>query len=241
MKDSAKVFAVVFSIFVAILIISVFAWLTLFHSRTKIGKIFLWKGISSYGNNKITLYFTNLDEEKFALETTVHHHGSKTTTTKIPLKLKSTLGVTTSQHDHIPASLLGCSALQINFTKVSEIGDGICHDHLNHMHCNYDGGDCCLQNIDTSACSTCACLSDDICKLPQTNHAIKLEYNLLMISILVVEESCSNKWYIGDLQCEDENNHKNCLFDGGDCCLGSFGYYFLCGECICHTSNKTLS
>ena len=59
-----------------------------------------------------------------------------------------------------------------------------------------------------------------------------------MISILVVEESCSNKWYIGNLRCEDENNNENCLFDGGDCCLGSYGIWLLCDECLCHPSNE---
>ena len=172
MKDSAKVFTVVFSIFVAILIISILAWLTLYHSKMKIGKIFLWKGIWSYDNNKITLYFTILDEENFDLETTSQHHGSTTTTTKSPSKHKSTIGVTTQQTTDffiVPEGLWDCTVLYFNFTKLSDIGDGICHDHLNHMHCNYDGGDCCLQNVDTSICSTCACLSDDVCKLSQTS------------------------------------------------------------------------
>ena len=123
-------------------------------------------------NNKITLYFTILDEENFDLETTSQHHGSKTTTTKSPSKPKSTIGVTTQQTTDffiVPEGLWDCTVLYFNFTKLSDIGDGICHDHLNHMHCNYDGGDCCLQNVNTSICSTCACLSDDVCKLSQTS------------------------------------------------------------------------
>ena len=78
----------------------------------------------------------------------------------------------------MPEGLWDCTVLYVNFTKLSDIGDGICHDYLNHMHCNYDGGDCCLQNVNTSICSTCACLTDDVCKLSQANHnTIKLEYN----------------------------------------------------------------
>ena len=41
-------------------------------------------------------------------------------------------------------------------------GDGFCDDGNNNERCEYDGGDCCGSNIDTSYCSLCQCL-DPIC------------------------------------------------------------------------------
>ena len=37
------------------------------------------------------------------------------------------------------------------------IGDGSCDDEANNADCNYDGGDCCLECMDTSLCSECLC------------------------------------------------------------------------------------
>ena len=64
----------------------------------------------------------------------------------------------------IPEKYLDCHALFFNFTKVSNIGDGICHDYLNHANCHYDGGDCCLEHVDNSVCLHCACFDDSSCK-----------------------------------------------------------------------------
>ena len=38
------------------------------------------------------------------------------------------------------------------------VGDGICDDLTNTMQCNYDGGDCCLDPVNTQYCSECQCL-----------------------------------------------------------------------------------
>lgn len=38
------------------------------------------------------------------------------------------------------------------------IGDGICHDATNIELCDFDGGDCCLEQINTSNCMACQCL-----------------------------------------------------------------------------------
>ena len=37
-------------------------------------------------------------------------------------------------------------------------GDGYCDDEHNNQFCNWDGGDCCLVNIDMNYCSECLCL-----------------------------------------------------------------------------------
>ena len=38
------------------------------------------------------------------------------------------------------------------------LGDGYCDDFLNHEACDFDGGDCCLDPIQTAFCTTCFCL-----------------------------------------------------------------------------------
>ena len=47
--------------------------------------------------------------------------------------------------------MLGC-------TNSAWVGDGYCDDVTNNMDCNYDGGDCCGDNVNTAYCSVCQCL-----------------------------------------------------------------------------------
>ena len=47
--------------------------------------------------------------------------------------------------------MLGC-------TNSAWVGDGYCDDVTNNMECNYDGGDCCLDPVNTNYCSECQCL-----------------------------------------------------------------------------------
>ena len=37
-------------------------------------------------------------------------------------------------------------------------GDGYCDDPNNNCGCDWDGGDCCGNNVDTLFCTTCKCL-----------------------------------------------------------------------------------
>ena len=38
------------------------------------------------------------------------------------------------------------------------IGDGYCDDVTNNEECQWDGGDCCGNNVNTQYCQVCACL-----------------------------------------------------------------------------------
>ena len=38
------------------------------------------------------------------------------------------------------------------------MGDGYCDDVTNNIECNYDGGDCCLDPVNTQYCSECQCI-----------------------------------------------------------------------------------
>ena len=46
------------------------------------------------------------------------------------------------------------------------VGDGVCNDETNIAGCNYDGGDCCLMNVNTDSCSDCNCLASGVITSP---------------------------------------------------------------------------
>ena len=42
-------------------------------------------------------------------------------------------------------------------TNTHWIGDGFCDDETNNVGCNFDGGDCCVTNVNTNYCTECTC------------------------------------------------------------------------------------
>ena len=40
----------------------------------------------------------------------------------------------------------------------ASVGDGYCDDGNNNQECNFDGGDCCGSDVDTTYCTECQCL-----------------------------------------------------------------------------------
>jgi len=93
----------------------------------------------------------------------------------------------------------------------STVGDGYCDDWMNIVECNYDGGDCCGNNVTHGNCSACICIN------------------------ITEGASCAddpNNPMIGDGYCDDMMNNAECNYDGGDCC----GYSIQlgnCSECAC--------
>ena len=41
---------------------------------------------------------------------------------------------------------------------IQYLGDGYCDDANNVADCNYDYGDCCLENVITDYCTICECI-----------------------------------------------------------------------------------
>ena len=87
------------------------------------------------------------------------------------------------------------------------VGNGFCNDETNNVNCNYDGGDCCVENAIINSCSKCSC------------HFI---------------ETCVAGYHplVGNGFCDDDTNIVECEYDGGDCC----GYNITsehCTECTC--------
>ena len=94
------------------------------------------------------------------------------------------------------------------------VGDGYCHDELNNLDCDYDGGDCCGSCILLEYCTECACYGN--------------------ISANGIQNSL-----VGDGYCNDDTNDANCNYDGGDCCVNVNTDY--CSECSCLASGVITS
>ena len=41
--------------------------------------------------------------------------------------------------------------------NINWVGDNYCDDINNNAECNYDGGDCCGDGVDTRYCNECIC------------------------------------------------------------------------------------
>lgn len=91
----------------------------------------------------------------------------------------------------------------------SLMGDGFCDDLFNIAKCNFDNGDCCLENVDTSFCTQCNCY-----QIPSIDNVI-----------------CAFTDFVANGYCEDFANVRECAFDGGDCC-GDQDYSY-CAQCQC--------
>ena len=49
-------------------------------------------------------------------------------------------------------------------------------------------------------------------------------------------KDCLKSKWIGDTNCDDENNFPECNYDGGDCCTDT--RHFHCKECKCIVNRK---
>ena len=115
------------------------------------------------------------------------------------------------------------------------IGDGICDDDFNNEECDWDGGDCCGDDVNTIFCSECECLNPNFKEPFNTNNG----YNIGNIhkwdycnececldpydagdshSASESLHACGSPAFFNDNYCDDENNNEECSWDGGDCC-----------------------
>ena len=90
---------------------------------------------------------------------------------------------------------------------IPDIGDGWCNVENNNEGCRFDGGDCCdcARADDESSFSLCAD-PGAVCYNP---------------TAVTVQSSCitGKIGLIGNGVCDTVNNNKECLYDGGDCCM----------------------
>ena len=103
---------------------------------------------------------------------------------------------------------------------IPDIGDGWCDMKNNNEGCFFDGGDCCECSRASNESSFSLCMDPGAaCYNP---------------TAATVQSSCING-NIDDIEdgwCDEKNNNKECLYDGGDCCMCTCtnGPYSYCGS-----------
>jgi hypothetical protein len=145
--------------------------------------------------------------------------------------------------------------------NVALVGNGFCNDETNNADCNYDGGDCCVVNANTTVCSECVCHLIETCAAgyhplvgngfcnDDTNIA-ECDYDGGdCCGYNITSEHCTectcfhqetclagvNHTFVGDGVCNDETNIAGCNYDGGDCCLMNVNTDS-CSDCNCLAS-----
>ena len=63
-----------------------------------------------------------------------------------------------------------------------------------------------------------------------------LNFDIFLPSVVIIE-GCKYLELVGDGYCHDENNKRQCDFDGGDCCYSNISTAF-CSDCKCLTGDK---
>merc|ERR1711910_228913 len=94
-----------------------------------------------------------------------------------------------------------------------------CDDENNNCGCEWDGGDCCGDDVKTQYCKECLCLDPSEKATTTTTEA-------------PCKDSCGSPQWKGDDWCDDENNNCGCEWDGGDCCGDNVKTQY-CDECLC--------
>ena len=97
------------------------------------------------------------------------------------------------------------------------IGDGICDDGCNDSWNDFDGNDCCLDNIIDLRCSICIChLSGQVHqRFPDCQPS-----------------------FLGDFLCHDACNVPEFEYDWMDCCREIIDGKSPCTDCICHLTGQ---
>jgi len=94
-------------------------------------------------------------------------------------------------------------------------GDNYCDDENNNAGCDYDGGDCCGDDVNTTYCNQCQCLEP-----------------IATTTTPAPPTGCAVPSWKGDGYCDDNNNNAGCDYDGGDCCGNNVDTTY-CNTCQC--------
>ena len=139
----------------------------------------------------------------------------------------TTLGMTKSlesritNHTESPATTISTETIPEAFCLYSLWkNDGFCDDLTNVQDCDYDGGDCCLVPSLGHYCDNCTC------------HETLESHVTTTLEPLNSNCASTEFQWIQDGFCDDENNNRECNFDGGDCCLEEVLQDY-CSICAC--------
>jgi hypothetical protein len=143
------------------------------------------------------------------------------------------------------------------------VGNGFCNDDTNIAECDYDGGDCCGDNITSEHCTECTCFHQETCLAGvhplvgngfcnDNTNIVECDYDGGDCCGCVITEHCEDcaclgitsdevtNPLVGNSLCNDETNNINCNYDGGDCCLMNVNTDS-CSDCNCLASGVIIS
>jgi len=103
-------------------------------------------------------------------------------------------------------------------------GDNRCDPFNNNCGCDWDGGDCCTHDFDTTFCS----LDQSLCQC------------LDPWAVKVCTLGSCNEVTVGDGECDGHNNNCNCNWDGGDCCAADYNCSKNCNIVVQNVYNITI-
>ena len=113
------------------------------------------------------------------------------------------------------------SSLVPGCDNLALVGDGLCNDETNNADCNFDGGDCCVENANKNSCSTCACHVLETCAAgyhPLVGNGFCDNETTIAECEYDRGDCCSNPELASNGVCNDGMNIPECNYDGGDCC-----------------------
>jgi len=139
---------------------------------------------------QITTYFLSIQEMFQTILDLLPTPTSTTSTIAPTTNTRFTQPQTTTTTTKPGTTIKGCP-------KPHWKNDGFCDDLTNIAECEYDGGDCCGDNVNTLYCILCYCLTN------------------------TTQSCCNETSLFGDGVCDACNNQAHCNWDGGDCCLGT--------------------
>ena len=131
------------------------------------------------------------------------------------------------------------SSLVPGCDNLALVGDGLCNDETNNADCNFDGGDCCVENANKNSCSTCECHVLETCAAgyhPLVGNGFCDNETTIAECEYDRGDCCSNPELASNGVCNDGMNIPECNYDGGDCCLNPN----MVGDGICNDETNHL-
>jgi hypothetical protein len=105
--------------------------------------------------------FSANDDAPVVLDRSDWSDEDVTTTTQASTTTVGSSSTTTTVNDDCAACGNGCTGCAVKSWR----GDGQCDDDNNNCGCNWDGGDCCGDNVQQLYCTSCFCLDPDDSRL----------------------------------------------------------------------------
>ena len=80
------------------------------------------------------------------------------------------------------------------------VGDGYCTDVTNIQQCNFDGGDCCLLEVNTDYCLNCSCSDSGVITSPGFPKTYDINLNLTWLIQVPIGQLIEISFVIFDVE-----------------------------------------